>query len=153
MLRDTLTQVLKSHMKAKNMQAVTTIRGIQSAIKDKDIAARAKGNQQDNGIDDTAILALLQSMIKQRRDSISQFEAGNRPDLVAKEQAEIAIIEQFLPKQLDGAALESVIRDAIAETGAVTIKDMGKVMGVLKSRYTGQMDMGKAGGILKGLIG
>lgn len=151
MLRDTLSQALKTHMKDKNMQAVTTIRGIQSVIKDKDIDARAKGN--DDGIDDTAVLAVLQSMIKQRRDSIAQFEVGNRPDLAEKEQQEIAIIEQFLPTQLQGDELESVIKEAISDAGAETIKDMGKVMGILKSKYMGQMDMGQAGAIIKNLIG
>ena len=150
-MRDTLSDALKTNMKAKNMDVVKTIRGIQSAIKDKDIDARAKG--VDAGIDDTAILALMQGMIKQRRDSIEQFEKGGRTDLADVEKAEIAIIETFLPAQLDGAELESAIRDAIAESGAQSIKDMGKVMGILKSKYTGQMDMGKAGGIIKGIIG
>ena len=150
-MRDTLSDALKTNMKAKNMDVVKTIRGIQSAIKDKDIDARAKG--VDNGIDDTAILALMQGMIKQRRDSIEQFEKGGRADLADVEKSEIAIIETFLPAQLDGAELESAIRNAIDEAGAQSIKDMGKVMGILKAKYTGQMDMGKAGGIIKGMIG
>ena len=150
-MRDTLSDALKTNMKAKNMDVVKTIRGIQSAIKDKDIDARAKG--VENGIDDTAILALMQGMIKQRRDSIEQFEKGGRADLAEIEKSEIAIIETFLPAQLDGAELESAIRDAIAESGAESIKDMGKVMGILKSKYTGQMDMGKAGGMIKGILG
>lgn len=146
MLRQTLTESLKTAMREKNTQALTTIRTIQSTIKDKDIANRT---QSPDGITDTEILAVLQGMIKQRRDSITQFTAGNRPDLAENEQNEIAIIETFLPKQLDGADLENAIQSAITESGAETIKDMGKVMGILKSKYTGQMDMGKAGAMIK----
>jgi hypothetical protein len=122
-----------------------------AGIKDKDIAARPSGNA--NGIGDPEILSLLQSMVKQRRESIILYRQGNRADLVAKEEGEIAIIERFLPKQMDTAEADAAISAAIAESGASSIKDMGKVMAALKSKYSGQMDFSAVGPAVKAKLG
>lgn len=151
MLRSQITDALKVAMLAKDSATVSSIRMITAALKDKDIAARPKG--QADGIGEDEILALLQYMIKQRRESIALYTQGNRQDLVDKEQAEITVIERFLPTQMDEAATAKAVADAIAEVGAASIKDMGKVMAVLKDRYTGQLDFGRAGPLVKAALG
>lgn len=148
MLRETLNQALKDAMKAKDAQRTATLRLILAALKDRDIAARTSGDDR-TGIPEDAILSLLQTMVKQRRESITMYEQGGRQDLADKEKAEIAVIESFLPKQLSEAEVEAAARAAIAEVGAQGIKDMGKAMGVLKAKYAGQMDFAKAAAILK----
>lgn len=151
MLRSQITDALKVAMLAKESATVSSIRMITAALKDKDIAARPKG--QADGIGEDEILALLQYMIKQRRESIALYAQGGRQDLVDKEQAEIVVIERFLPTQMDEAATAKAVADAIAEVGASSIKDMGKVMAVLKDRYTGQLDFGRAGPLVKAALG
>jgi uncharacterized protein YqeY len=148
MLRETLNQALKDAMKAKDAQRTATLRLILAALKDRDIAARTSGDDR-TGIPEDAILSLLQTMVKQRRESITMYEQAGRQDLADKEKAEIAVIESFLPKQLSEAEVEAAARAAIAEVGAQGIKDMGKAMGVLKAKYAGQMDFAKAAAILK----
>lgn len=151
MLREQIKQELVSAMKEKNESKTATLRLINAAIKDKDIEARPKGNL--NGIDDTAILSLLQSMIKQRKESIDMYQKGNRADLASKEQAEIDIISTFLPQQFSEEEMRAKIQALITETGASSIKDMGKVMGALKGKYAGQMDFGAASALIKQLLG
>jgi hypothetical protein len=147
MLRNRFKESLKDAMKARNERAVSTLRLVQAALKNRDIAARGGG--KTDAIDDAEILAMLQSMIKQRRESIEQFEKGGRPELARQEQEEIAIIEGFLPQQMSEADAEKAIKGLIAELGAASIKDMGRTMAALKERYAGRMDLGKAGAIVK----
>lgn len=134
-------------MKSKDARAVSTLRLILAAIKDRDIVARGKGNS--DGIGESEILQVLQTMIRQRQESIKLYEQGGRLELAQQEAEEIAIIEEFLPAQLDEAAVADAIRGVISEVGAKGIKDMGKAMGVLRERYAGQMDFGKASAALK----
>ncbi len=150
MLREQIKTELVAAMKAKDEGKTSVLRLINSSIKDKDIAARPAG--KTDGISDDEILQLLQSMIKQRKESIELYEKGNRADLVAKEKAEIDVISSFLPAQMDDAAIEAAIKQIIRETGASSMKDMGKVMGSLRGKYAGQMDFGKASGMIKGLL-
>lgn len=147
MLRDRLSEELKTSMKEKNQVAVSTLRLILTAIKDRDIAARSKG--VDDGINDSEILQVLQTMVRQRHDSIEMYKQGNRPELAAREEEEIAVIEGFMPRQLDDAEIAAAIASVIEDTGASSIKDMGKAMGALRERYAGQMDFGKASAMLK----
>jgi len=142
---------MKAAMRAREAEAVSTVRMILAGIKDKDIAARPSGNA--TGISDPEILALLQSMVKQRRESIALYRQGGRADLVAKEECEIAVIERFMPAQLDAAATDAAIAAVIAETGAASIKDMGKVMAALKAKYSGQMDFSAVGPAVKAKLG
>lgn len=151
MIREQIKTKLVEAMKAKDEKATGTLRLMNAAIKDKDIDARSKGNM--NGIDDAGILSLLQTMIKQRRESIDMYTKGGRSDLVAAEQAEIDIIQSFLPKQMSDEEIKAAIQAVVTETGATSIKDMGKVMGVLKAKYAGQLDMGKASALIKGILG
>ncbi|GIL39564.1 GatB/YqeY domain-containing protein [Roseiterribacter gracilis] len=151
MLRATLTDAMKTALREKDSATLSTVRLILAALKDKDIAARPAGNA--DGISDGDIGAMLQNMIKQRRDSIALYEQGNRPELVAKEQAEIAVIERFLPSQMDAAAVDAAIAAAVAETGAASVRDMGKVMAVLKSKFAGQMDFAAASAQVKAKLG
>ena len=146
-LREQLGDAVKEAMKAKDQKRVGTLRLINAALKDRDIAARTETSRDLLGDDD--ILSLLAKMIKQREDSITAYDAGNRPELAAAERNEIAIIREFMPKQMDAAEAEAAIAKVIAETGAASIKDMGNVMAALKERYAGQMDFGKAGGAVK----
>lgn len=150
MIREQLKTRLVEALKSKNETAVSTLRLINAAIKDKDIAARPAGNA--DGIDDTAILNLMQSMIKQRRESIDMYLKGGRPELAAAEQAEIDIIAGFLPKQMDETEMMAVIRETIEKTGAAGMKDMGKVMGALKAAYSGKMDFAAASAKIKSLL-
>ncbi|MEC8182229.1 MAG: GatB/YqeY domain-containing protein [Pseudomonadota bacterium] len=147
MLRQTLSDALKTAMRDKEGRTVATLRLIIAALKDKDIAARASDG--DDKIDDNEILAMLQSMIKQRQESVKAFEEGGRPELAAQENEEIGIIRGFLPAQLEGEALTAAIDDVIAETGAESLKDMGPVMAALKARFPGQIDFAKASGVVR----
>ncbi len=147
MLREELNQSLKEAMRARDQQALTTVRLILAALKDRDIQARTEG--QGDGIGDDEILDMLTKMVKQRREAMSLYEKGNRQDLVDKEQSEIDVIQRFLPKQLNESETEAAVLQAIGELEAISVKDMGRVMGVLKQRYAGRMDFGKASGLAK----
>ena len=147
MLRTRLDEGLKTAMRAQDQRATSTLRLILAALKDRDIAERGKGNP--DGLTDEQILALLQSMIKQRGESIRLYEQGNRPDLAKQETDEIAVIEQFLPARLDDRATAEAVDAILAESGAKTLKDMGRVMAMLKQRFAGQMDFAKAGALVK----
>lgn len=149
MLRDDLQNALKESMKNKDMTTVGAVRLIIAGMKEKDVDARGKGQEKAS---DSDLLAMMQNMVKQRKDSIKMYLDGNRQDLAAKEQNEINVIEKFLPKQMSDADIETAIKAAIAATGAASMKDMGKVMGELKAKYVGQMDFGKANGIIKNLL-
>jgi uncharacterized protein YqeY len=151
MLREQVTEAVKIAMRARDSESVATLRMIMAGIKDKDIAARPGGNA--DGIGDAEILSLLQTMVKQRRESITLYQQGGREDLVAKESAEIAVIERFLPAQLEPAAVEAAIAEAIQGAGAASIKDMGKVMAALKAKYSGQMDFAAVGPLVKAKLG
>jgi uncharacterized protein YqeY len=150
MLRDRLNDALKDAMRAKDPATVSAMRLILAALKDKDIAARTRGD--GSPLKDDEILSLLQSMVKQRRESVGLYKQGGRDDLVQKEEAEIAVIERFLPQQMDEAAMTGAIKGLIAEAGATSVKDMGKVMALLKARFAGQMDPAKASGLIKSLL-
>lgn len=145
--REEFSQALKQAMQNKDQVALSTIRLITAAMKDRDIAARGNGN--DEGIGDAEILSLLQSMVKQRQESSATYREADRAELAEREEAEIKVIEKFLPAQMGDDEMELTINSIITETGADSIKDMGKVMGVLKERYAGQLDMAKAGGMVK----
>jgi len=146
-LRAQLTDAMKEAMKAKDTKRLATVRLILAALKDRDIAARSETNKDLVGDDD--ILTLLAKMIKQREESATAYDAGNRPELAAGEREEIAIIRTFMPAQMDEAAMKDAVAKTIAEVGAASIKDMGKVMAVLKERYAGQMDFSKASAATK----
>lgn len=145
--RTELTNAMKEAMKAKDQLTLDTVRMILAKVKDQDINARSSGNQ--DGISDGDIASLLQNMIKQRLESAKMYKDGNRPELAEKEESEIKVIETFLPKQLSDAEIQSVVEQIVVATGASSIKDMGKVMGELKAKYAGQLDMGKAGAVIK----
>ena len=146
-IRDTIAQAMKRALKDKNQSALGTIRLILAALKDRDIAAR--GHDKADGITDDDILAMLQTMIKQRHDSVALYEKGGRDDLVASEKAEIAIIQQFLPEQLSELECDVALKKAIAATKAASVKDMGKVMAHLKSEYAGRMDFSAVSQLVK----
>ena len=146
-LRTRISTSLKKAMKEKEAERISTLRLINAAIKDKDIAARAEGN--DEGVGDAEVLNILGKMAKQRKESARAYEEGGRLDLAESELSEVTIIEEFLPQQLSEEETTKAIDAAIAEIGADSIRDMGKVMGALKSKYTGQMDFGKAGPLVK----
>ena len=150
MLRARFSESLKTAMKAHDQRAVSTLRMVLSSLKNRDIAARDKGNT--SGIDDAEISQMLQGMLKQRRESIALYEKGNRPELAKQESEEIAIIESFLAKQLSDAELDEAVRAAITATGAQTAKDMGRVMALLREKHAGQMDFAKASGAAKRLL-
>ena len=150
MFRDDLQNELKNAMKNKDMTTVAAIRLIIAGQKEKDVEARGKGLEKAS---DTDLLSMMQTMIKQRNESIKIYIEGNRQDLADKEQSEIDVIMRFLPKQLSAEEAESAIKAVITSIGATSIKDMGKVMGALKSQYSGQMDFGAASSIIKKLLG
>ncbi|MFT4717503.1 MAG: hypothetical protein ACI8YI_002085 [Paracoccaceae bacterium] len=150
-MRDRLSENLKDAMRAKDKPRLSTLRLISAAIKDKDIAARGEGHE--DGVSDEDILAIMAKMIKQRQESATTYEQAARLELAEKERAEILVIEEFLPCQLDAAEVEAAVKAIVAEVGASSIRDMGKVMGALKAKYAGQMDFGKAGGAVKALLG
>ena len=145
MIRDDINNALKEAMKAKNERAVSTLRMVNAAIKNADIEARTTG--KDMG--DAEVLGLLQKMIKQRQESVELYKKGGREDLMKQEEEEIAVISAYLPKQMSEAEVAAAIDAAIAETGAAGMKDMGKVIAVLRGKYAGQMDFGKASGAVK----
>lgn len=147
MLRDNLAEALKDAMRARDMTTVGAVRLILAKLKEVDIAARTEASRE--GVADDRILSMLQGMIKQRNESVVLYEKGNRPELAEKEKAEIAVIERFLPRQMDEAAVAAAVADAMAATGAKTVKDMGGVMAVLKGKYAGQMDFAKASAAVK----
>ncbi|MFD2206405.1 GatB/YqeY domain-containing protein [Kiloniella antarctica] len=146
MLRNSLNDTLKDAMRNKDKQAISTLRLILAALKDRDIAARGEGHDP---IGEDDVLEMLQKMIRQRRDSIEMYEKAGRTELAEREQSEIGIIEGFLPKQMSEEEVEQIVVDLIAELGADSIKDMGKVMGALKGKYAGKMDFGKASAVVK----
>jgi uncharacterized protein YqeY len=150
-MRERINSALKDAMRAKEADRLSTLRLINAAIKDREIAVRGEGDGADVG--DDAILAILGKMVKQRIESVRAYEEGGRIELADKERAEIKVIEEFLPRQLSEAEVEAAISEAIAEVGATSIRDMGKVMAALKAKFTGQMDFAKAGGTVKGRLG
>ena len=145
-LRKQFTDQLKASMKAGDAARTSTLRMILARLKDVDIAARPKGIDR---VPDDEVLSVLRGMVKSRRESVDLYRQGNRPELVAKEEAEIAVIEAFLPRQMDEAATEQAVATAIAETGAASIKDMGKVMAALRAKHAAVLDMAKAGALVK----
>ena len=150
MLRQQLNDALKAALKAREERAVATIRLILAALKDRDIAARGKGSE--DVITDTDILQLLKTMILQRRESIELYQSGGRVDLAEREGEEITVIERFLPPQIEGDEMIAAIRNVIGEIGAKSIKDMGRTMAALKEKFAGQMDFGKASGVVRELL-
>ncbi len=151
-MRDRINESVKQAMKSGDKVRLSTLRLVQAAIKDRDIAARVDGSGQATGkerIEDTEILALLQKMIKQLRESAATYQQAGRLDLADKENAEITVIEEFLPKQMTEAELAQAIDAVMEEVGFSGLKDMGKTMGLLKERYLGQMDFSKAGAYIK----
>ncbi len=151
MLRNAIPEALKAALKEQDQRAVSTVRLIMAALKDRDIAARGKGNTE--GISDDEILQMLQTMVKQRRDSIEMYEQGGRLELAEREREEITIIERFLPQQLGDAEIGVAVDQVIADVEAGGLKDMGKVMSALRDRYAGQMDFGKASALVKEKLG
>jgi len=146
-LRDAIKQGLVEATKAQDKRRIGTLRLIQAAVKDRDIAGRTDG--RDAGVGDAEILEVLSRMVKQRRESASIYEQAGRTELAEQENEEIAIIESFMPKQLSPEETAAAVEAVIAETGAASIKDMGRVMGELKKRHAGQMDFARAGAIVK----
>jgi uncharacterized protein YqeY len=145
-LRDDINKALIEAQKAKNERAVSTLRMVNSTLKNADIEARGSGKP---ALGDAEVLSILQKMIKQRQESVELYKKGARVDLVKQEEEEIAIISGYLPKQMSEAEMTAAIEAAIKETGAAGMKDMGKVIGALRGKYAGQMDFGKASGIVK----
>ena len=145
-LREQFTNQLKTSMKAGDAPRTSTLRMILARLKDVDIAARPKGVDR---VPEDEIVAMLRGMVKSRRESVELYRQGKRQDLVDKEEAEIAVIEAFLPQQMDEAATRQAVEAAIAETGAASIKDMGRVMAALRAKHAATLDMGKAGAVVK----
>jgi uncharacterized protein YqeY len=137
-LKERIQEDMKAAMRATERERLGTVRLILAAIKQREVDERI-------ALDDTQVLAVLEKMVKQRRESIAQFQAGGRADLVAKEQAELALLQTYLPEPLDDASIDALIGAAVAETGAASVKDMGKVMAILKSKAAGRVDMGALG--------
>ena len=151
MLREAITERMKTALRAKDTRTLSTVRLIMAALKERDIAARGTGNSE--GIAESEIQRMLQGMVKQRRESIALYEQGNRPELAQREGEEIAVIESFLPQQMDDAGIEAAAKAAIADIGAAGIKDMGKVMAALRERHAGVIDLARAGAVVKRLLG
>ena len=149
-MRDILDKSLKDAMRARDAQKISTIRLINAAIKDRDIAIRSEDNLE--GVSDEEILSILSKMIKQRKESAKQYEEGGRLELAQQELEEIEIIENFLPRQLDLNEIEQIVKKIILEINANSLRDMGKVMSLLKENYSGTMDFGKAGVVAKDLL-
>ena len=150
MLRERFYESLRSAIKAKDSRRSSTLRLIVAALKDRDIAARS--SEKSSGVEEEDILNMMQTMIRQRKESIEMYRRGNRDDLAAVEEDEIKVIEEFLPTQLSDSQIATLTRDVINELEAQSIKDMGHVMGVLKTRYAGCMDFGKASQIVKQIL-
>jgi uncharacterized protein YqeY len=151
MLHQAFRDRLKEAMKARDSHTVSTVRLMIAGLKERDVAARGEGNP--DGLSESEIQRMLQAMIKQRRESIALYRQGNRPDLVQQESEEIAVIESFLPRQLDEGEMEAAAKAAIDDTGAATVKDLGKVMAALRERHAGVIDLGRAGAIVRRLLG
>ena len=149
-MRERIAQAMKDALKSKDQATLSTIRLIVAALKDRDIAARSDNNH--DGISDDEILSMLQTMIKQRNESAKMYEDGGRPELADAEKAEIVLIQQFLPEQLGKDDIEKAITEAIAQTNAASIKDMGKVMAHLKEQHAGQMDFSAASQMVKAAL-
>ena len=149
-LRDRFNEQLKEAMKAKDAKRVSTLRMILAGLKDKDIAARTETNRE--GIPDEDVLGLLAKMIKQREESAAAFESGGRPELAQAEREEIAIIREFMPKQMSPEESRAAAQGVISELGAASMKDMGRVMAALKERYAGKLDFAKASGAVKKML-
>ncbi len=149
-LREAFMDQMKASMKAGDAARTSTLRMILAKLKDTDIAARPKGIDK---VPDDEILAMLRNMQKSRRESVELYRQGNRPELAAKEEAEIAVIEAFLPAQMDEAATTAAVAAAVTETGAASVKDMGKVMAALKARHGATLDMSKVGPLVKAALG
>jgi uncharacterized protein YqeY len=145
-LKDRITEDMKAAMRAADKERLGTIRMLQAAIKQREVDERIT-------LDDAQVLSVIEKMIKQRKESIAQFEQGGRADLAAKESAEIDLLQAYLPAQLSEAEVDALIKDAIASTGAATIKDMGKVMGVVKAKAAGRADMGAVSARIKAALG
>ncbi len=145
-LKDRITEDMKNAMRAKDSERLGTIRMITSAIKQREVDERIT-------LDDTQVLAVIEKMIKTRKESIAQFQSGGRDDLVAKEQKEVDLLQAYLPEQLSEADLDTLIADVIAQTGAASIKDMGKVMALVKQQAQGRADMGSVSGKIKAKLG
>lgn len=146
-LRDDINSALKTAMKERAADRLSTLRLINAAIKDRDIALRGEGNEE--GATEAEVLSILSKMVKQRQESARTYEEGGRLDLAERELAEITVIEDFLPKKLSDDEVAAAVDAAIAEVGASSIRDMGKIMGALKAKYTGQMDFGAVGALVK----
>jgi uncharacterized protein len=151
-LREKLTADMKDAMKSGDKLKLATIRLMNAAIKDKDINSRTEGHDSEK-ISDAMIMDVFAKMVKQRQDSISAFDAGGRAELAAQERGEMAVIQSYMPKQMSDDEAKAAVAGVIAVVGATSVKDMGKVMAELKAKYSGQMDMGKAGGVVKALLG
>ncbi|MDP6345612.1 MAG: GatB/YqeY domain-containing protein [Alphaproteobacteria bacterium] len=151
MLRERLNEMLPTALKAREGRRVSTVRLILAAIKDRDIAARGEGNA--DGVGDDEILAILQKMVKQRRESIVHYQEGGRLELAEQEEEEIGIIQEFLPEPIGGEEMAAAVEAAVGEAGATGLKDMGRTMGLLKERYAGRMDFAEAAGQVKRLLG
>jgi len=149
MLRDDISNAVKEAMKAKEERKLSTLRMVNSAIKNADIEARGQGKPQ---LSDEDILGLLQKMIKQRQESVALYDKGGRTELAAQEREEITVISAYLPKQMSDDEVKAAIAAIVTETGASGMKDMGKVIGALKAKYAGQMDFGKASGLVKAAL-
>ncbi len=149
MIRDDINKALTEAQKAKNERTVSTLRMVNSTLKNADIEARTTGKP----LGDAEVLSILQKMIKQRQESVEMYKKGAREDLVKQEEEEIAVIAAYLPKQMSEAEVTAAIDAAIAETGAAGMKDMGKVIAILRGKYAGQMDFGKASGLVKAKLG
>jgi uncharacterized protein len=151
-LRDQLNADMKTAMKAGDKRKLGTIRLMTAAIKDKDINSRTEGHDSDK-LPDSALLELFAKMVKQRQDSIVAYDQGNRPELAQQEREEMAIIQSYMPKQLSDDETKAAIQAIVTAVGATSVKDMGKVMAELKAKLSGQIDMGKAGAVVKALLG
>jgi len=151
MLREAFADRLKQAMSAKDSRTVSAVRLMIAAVKDRDVAARGSGNT--DGISDPEIQRVLQGMVKQRRESIALYRLGNRPELAEQEEAEIAVIESFLPRQMSDGEIAAAAKAAIADTGAAGVKDMGRVMAALRERHAGVIDLARAGAVVKQLLG
>lgn len=150
-MRNRVGDALKTAMKAKDTERLSTLRLINAAIKDRDIALRGEG--REDGVQDDEVLQILGKMVKQRLESARAYEEGGRLELAEKERSEIGVIEDFLPRQLDDEEVQKAVDAAIRSAGAESIRDMGKVMGALKSKFTGQMDFGRVGPMVKDRLG
>jgi uncharacterized protein YqeY len=145
-LKERITEDMKAAMRASDKERLSTIRMVQAAIKQREVDERIT-------LDDAQVVSVLEKMVKQRKESVAQFEQGGRQDLADKEKAEIVLLQTYLPTQLSSAEIDAIVRDAIAATGATSVKDMGKVMGVVKSQAAGRADMGVVSARIKAALG